>query len=110
MKRRMRLSTLDPDFLKEISSVGCLACGIKSKDVYAHHIKTKAAGGGDDPWNIIPLCNDHHTIGPKAWHKIGPSEFLKQFPHVWAHLQSLGWEMLNGKLWNSKNNNLHGKA
>lgn len=78
----------------------CLACG-KSKSE-AHHIKSKGSGGPDEEWNLIPLCSGCHTIGSKAWHKIGWSKFFELYPHVKRHLESQGWEVFNGKLINSK--------
>jgi len=37
-----------------------------------HHIKTRGAGGSDDPENIIYLCRVHHA----ELHAIGTEKFL----------------------------------
>lgn len=86
-KKRVR----DEKFLQAIRSISCLACG-RSPQSDAHHVRSKGAGGGDDFWNVIPLCCDHHTLGPDAWHRVGVQEFLKRFPHIKDHLVLLGWE------------------
>lgn len=94
------MPTCDPEFLAQIRKLPCMACGsIGSTE--AHHIKTRGSGGGDDSWNILPLCPDHHTLGPFAWHR-GPRQFLMAFEWVWEHLQKQGWEIVNGKLYNAK--------
>lgn len=86
----------DPEFLSEIRKLPCLACG-KHGPSEAHHIKTRGAGGGDDWFNVIPLCTGCHTGNGHAWHR-GKLTFLKKFPHVLEHLEKLGWELFNGKL------------
>lgn len=94
------MPTCDPEFLAQIRKLPCMACGsIGSTE--AHHIKTRGSGGGDDPWNILPLCSYHHTLSPFAWHR-GPRQFLMAFPRVEEHVKKLGWEILNGKLYNAK--------
>lgn len=87
--------THDTRFLKEIRGLPCLACG-RTYDVEAHHIKTRRTHG-DDPWNVIPLCSDHHTQDENAWHR-NLSKFFHSFPHVWKHLKLLGWFAVNKKL------------
>lgn len=90
----------DPEFLKAIRELACLACGRHPKSE-AHHIKTKGAGGGDDFWNVIPLCTATcHVFGGKSWHNVGWREFCDIHPHVWEHLQSLGWSDSFGNLHN----------
>lgn len=87
----------DAEFLKEIRSLPCIACGVRYQ-VEAHHIQTRGAGGkNDSPWNILPLCAGHHTQRGDAWHR-GPKTFLKKYPHVWEHMLKLGWEDNNGNL------------
>ena len=41
---------------------------------------TRGAHGPRDPWNVIYLCDDHHTLGPDAFHRIGRSTFAARFP------------------------------
>lgn len=91
----LRSPTSDPGFLVEIRKLPCMACGRYGAE--AHHVKTVGSGGGDDAWNVIPLCPEHHKLGSTAWHK-GPRQFLLTYPWVWTYLQSVGWEMLNGSL------------
>lgn len=94
--------TIDPDFLNKIREIRCLACGAFPAE--AHHILPRSQGGGDDWYNVIPLCANHHTqngVG-HAWHR-GKISFLKNYPHVLDHIQKLGWELFNEKLMRDKN-------
>lgn len=81
----------DPEFLAEIRKLPCLACG-RAAPSEAHHVRSRGAYGGDDAWNVIPLCAaECHTRGKYAWHRIGPLLFLRRFPHVREYLEALGW-------------------
>lgn len=86
----------DESFLAEIRKLPCMACG-KHGPSEAHHVQTRGAGGGDDFFNLIPLCTEHHTGGRHAWHR-GKLTFLEHFPHVLDYLGKVGWELFNGKL------------
>jgi len=88
----------DPKFAAQIRELRCLACG-KAPPSEAHHIKSRGSGGGDDWFNLIPLCPDHHTQNADgfAWHR-GKILFLKNHPHVLEHLEKLGWELIGDKL------------
>jgi 5-methylcytosine-specific restriction endonuclease McrA len=92
--------TIDPLFMAEIRNLPCLACGTRWR-VEAHHVKPRSQGGGDDWYNVIPLCSNHHTQNAIAWHR-GRDRFLKAFPHILEHLIKLGWEYQYGKLFRSK--------
>lgn len=96
LEERSQLRTHDPEFLSEIRKLRCFACGA-SPPSEAHHIRSRGAGGGDDHYNMLPLCSFHHTGGKDAWHR-GRLNFLEKFPHVWEHLEKLGWEMNGDKL------------
>lgn len=85
----------DPEFLAEIRKLACLACGAAPPSE-AHHVRSRGAYGGDDAFNVLPLCKDHHTMGRDAWHRIGPLLFLKRYPHVREYLETLGW-VFDGK-------------
>ena len=85
----------DPEFLAAIRQLLCLACG-RAAPSEAHHVRSRGAYGGDDAWNVIPLCAQHHTLGKDAWHRIGPLLFLKRYPHVRGYLETLGW-VFDGK-------------
>jgi len=98
-------TTTDLQFLAEIRKLPCIACGKwGSIDKYgnpqneAHHIKSVGSGGGDDWFNVIPLCTDCHTAGPYAYHR-SFHKFFKKYPHVWRHLNiNLGWKYESGSL------------
>ncbi len=81
-------ATKDKKFLAEIRKLRCLACG--EGPSRAHHIKTVGSGGGDDAWNLLPLCDSDHTMGPNAWHR-GIPNFLAAYPWVMDHMSKLGW-------------------
>lgn len=89
------MKTEDPKFLSEIRKLSCVACG-KNPPSEAHHVLAKGMGsakGGDDPWNVIPLCADDHTAAEWSWHR-NLSRFFRRYPHVWRYLVALGWEYI----------------
>lgn len=93
----------DPQFLNQIRLIRCVACGDYPTE--AHHVLPRSQGGGDDWYNVIPLCSNCHTQGPGAWHR-GKLTFLKNNPHVIDYLKKLGWELFNGKLLREKNDTM----
>jgi len=56
-------------------------CEICGRPAQRHHIVCKRPAGKakDIPENIIPLCADHHTMGPDAVHNIGVLSFAEKF-------------------------------
>lgn len=70
----------------------CLACGRIPSD--AAHIKSRGAGGGDEEWNIVPLCRRDHQLQ----HHIGWIAFFGKYPGVLFALQLMGWQVESGKL------------
>lgn len=92
---RVRQRIKDPEFLKKIRTLKCVACRHYRSE--AHHIKTKGSGGDDSPFNVIPLCSNCHTQSEYAWHR-NRARFFKKFPHVLVHLKSMGWELWGEKL------------
>lgn len=88
----------DPKFVAQIRALPCMACG-RHGMTEAHHVKTRGSGGGDEPWNLLPLCTEHHTMGAygQAWHR-GRNAFLNTFPHIRLHLEKLGWIVIDDRL------------
>lgn len=83
-------------FLKEQD---CLACG--RRPVELHHIKTRKTldkSKWDNPWNLLPLCHEHHM----QWHQGGWSKFLKCYPKVKQYMIDLGWD-IGPRLFHSSN-------
>lgn len=64
----------------------CLICG-STQTTVAHHIKTKGSGGPDEPWNLMPLCWNHHA----EIHN-GMSAFVSKYYNAEMFLYSQGWE------------------
>jgi hypothetical protein len=61
-------------YLKEVSEMPCLLCGIyPCKN--PHHITTRGAGGGDERENIAPLCTRHH----REIHDVGIFSFIDKY-------------------------------
>ncbi|MBN1881096.1 MAG: DUF968 domain-containing protein [Deltaproteobacteria bacterium] len=62
--------------IKMLHDVPCLvnnrAC---TTGTYAHHVKTRGAGGGDEPENLMPLCFVHHN----EIHLTGTAPFVKRY-------------------------------
>lgn len=53
-----------------------------------HEIVTRGSGGKREPDNVIWLCDDHHTMGPDAFHRIGRESFMARFPQFRERIES----------------------
>lgn len=58
------------------------------------HIKTRGSGGGDQPWNLIPLCRHCHS----RRHQRGINTFIDHEPGYRAWMIIMGWEF-DGRRW-----------
>ena len=56
----------------------CEACGRKTQE-WPHHVRTRGAGGDDDPSNLLELCKEHHA----EIHTMGRTQFVEHFPHLY---------------------------
>ena len=54
----------------------CEICSLGSS--HPHHIRTRGAGGDDEPVNLIALCTTHHT----EIHQLGNETFSDRYPGV----------------------------
>lgn len=75
----------DPKLLEATRKKSCIICNNPSE---GHHIITRGAGGGDDEWNILPLCRREH----QQVHAIGLKEFAIRWPSVRMWLKRNGWQ------------------
>lgn len=66
----------------------CLVC--RQMGVDLHHVKTRASGGSDDAFNLMPLCRKHHS----ECHQIGLKTFVERYQGVEGWLLHNGWEYL----------------
>ena len=92
----------DAAHLAALRRLPCVCCG-ETRGIEAAHIRLTStewaqrvgirtgAGGGEKPADCwaLPMCADHHRIGPEAEHKIGTKEFWRRRqrdPHAiaWA--------------------------
>lgn len=55
----------------------CEACGRPASEV--HHVRTKGAGGDDDPANLLSLCREHHA----EVHTMGKTALIEHFPYLY---------------------------
>jgi len=58
-----------------------------------HHVKSRGAGGGDDSWNLIPVCHRIH----QEIHSKGICALAKQHAAILNWLLSNGWELETGR-------------
>lgn len=65
----------DPEFLKGFRRQKCFVGNCKVRFCDAHHIRTRGAGGGDEPDNVIPLCRQHHI----EVHSQGAKSFAQKY-------------------------------
>jgi hypothetical protein len=83
----------DRKFLDYLQTLSCLICN--QRPACGHHIKTKGSGGPDEPWNLVPLCNEHH----QEVHRLGAYRFANKYIKFKKYLEIFEWELieLNGK-------------
>ncbi len=74
------------DRFKEIRADYCEACGKTPCDVA--HIRSRGAGGGNQKWNLMPLCRSCHA----TQHNLGWKKFSDRHFRVFAYLMNSGWE------------------
>lgn len=55
--------------------------------VALHHVKTRGSGGGDEPWNLMPLSFRMHN----EVHQMGLTTFADRHPAARAWLTERGW-------------------
>lgn len=69
----------DPAYRALIQQIPCVLAhtGTCGGRVEAAHVKSKNAGGSDRG-NLVPLCTDHHRLGPRAQHTIGWPAFAEE--------------------------------
>lgn len=67
-----------------IKSLPCFVCGLEGPSDPAH-LRSRGAGGGDELWNLIPLCRGDHS----EQHLIGLKSFVKKY-HLPINWDS-GW-------------------
>lgn len=74
----------EPAFFAEVRDHGCCINGCRNRAQVAH-IKSRGAGGSNDPDNVMPLCWVHH----QEQHTLGWSKFKQKHPEVkcWVEIK-----------------------
>lgn len=54
-----------------------------------HHIKSRGAGGNDEPENLLRLCWEHHT----QIHTIGDSRFTEYWPLLYTKIAKIKYRI-----------------
>lgn len=78
----------------KIRTQPCLVCGSRNVDVC--HVKSRGSGGGDEWFNVMPLCRIHHI----EQHSSGIITFSQRYIAVSSYLYDNGWFLENGRLKN----------
>jgi hypothetical protein len=66
---------------------GCEVYGCNQR-ASQHEIVTRGSGGKREPINVIWLCDDHHVLGPDAFHRIGRESFMARFPQFRERIEA----------------------
>lgn len=72
-----------------------MMCRVCNKPAEHHHVKTRGSGGGDEVWNLMPLCRYHH----QEVHKIGLNKFSIMHGGVKDWLIDNRWEKDHNGKW-----------
>lgn len=99
MKFRKHKRTVNKELCKSYKEYPCVVClnpkhhqGLEQ--TCGHHIKTKASGGPDEEWNLMPLCSVHHY----EIHQMGTYRFCERYPETaMKFLQEMGWVFISKK-------------
>jgi hypothetical protein len=83
----------DRKLLTGVKSHPCTACGSR-REVDPAHVRGRGAGGGDEEWNVMPLCRLHHMEQTA----MGWDRFAERHPLIWLWLVKAGWGFEGGKL------------
>jgi hypothetical protein len=79
------------------SDTPCCITGEFNVDL--HHVKTRAAGGTNDKWNLMPLSHRFHV----EVHAMGLLTFAMKYPQARNWLKKNGWEFCEGsRKWRRK--------
>lgn len=84
MKSYRIIDTMARDKAKTVPCIVCARFGSEG-----HHVNSRASGGDDVEWNLMPLCRICHT----AIHKAGLSTYAKKYKQVENWLLANGWEL-----------------
>lgn len=84
-----------------LKTLACIVCGKRPVDLC--HIRSRGAGGPDEPFNLYPGCRSHH----QEQHRLGIVTFAVKYGQVWQYFKSLGWEWMeipggSNKLWHPR--------
>lgn len=73
----------------------CLCCH-REVNYIGHHVHSKGAAGKhiDEPWNLMPICHEHHTLRGDSVHRIGLKKFAENYIQVEKWLLDNGWEKI----------------
>lgn len=70
----------DDNFLVMVRGEMCAAYGNDCGGITeSHHLVTGGKGRKIDDELTVPLCTNHHTVGPSAIHRVGLEYFEKLF-------------------------------
>lgn len=69
------------------TDLACQACGEFNLQRTLHHVKSRAAGGGDESENLMPLCFTCH----ERIHRVGAKKFSEMHKSAEKWLVNNGW-------------------
>lgn len=70
----------------------CTICGISGKGLVCfHHLKHRSSGGGNEPFNLVPLCKAHHV----QVHYLNKTSMAMRYPQFENWLKNHGWYFCN---------------
>lgn len=72
--------------INEVKKMSCILCGATS-NIDAHHLKSRGSGGGDEFFNLLPVCRAHHSL----IHSQGLIRLAEGNPVVMIELNRRGW-------------------
>lgn len=91
---------VDEELLDAVRRLPCLACASEASEAsvrhaldysgevlsHPHHVRSRGAGGGDVPNNVMPLCHKHHA----EIHARGKLDMASKYPVVRFWLETAG--------------------
>lgn len=86
---------VDSALLECVRGLACVACDYAGP-VDPAHVLSRGAGGGDEDFNVMPLCRLCHRLQ----HHYGFKGLIEKYPSVWIWLKARGWHLdEHNRLW-----------
>jgi hypothetical protein len=72
------------EWMAKVAQLPCVICGARPVEVH-HIIHDRYSAARSSDFQVVPLCLQHHRIGPDAIHN-GKQAWLEKYGPDWSYL------------------------